>query len=127
MVQSLTQPGFVAADAGAPPLVANLLASLLARTLPKGIEFARYSIDYHYLRNQLFVEERMGPKQAAKHVPAYAAALMRRYDEEMAALRQGGEGGGGGGGSSGASGGGAAGMAAARAWRDTFRELFLLL
>ena len=52
MVKSLTDPSFVAGDAGAPPWVGDILASVIARTLPKGMEFARYSIDYHYLRNQ---------------------------------------------------------------------------
>ena len=47
------------------------------------------SIDYHYLRNQLYVEEKLGARRAARHVPAYASALMRRYEAEMAALRDG--------------------------------------
>ena len=29
----------------------------------------------------------MGPKRAARHVPAYAQALMSRYEAEMEALR----------------------------------------
>lgn len=89
MVKRLTQPGYVAGDQGAPPWVADVLATLIAKTLPKGIEFARYSIDYHYLRNQLFVEEKLGAKRAAQHVPAYATALMRRYEADMEALRRG--------------------------------------
>ena len=32
----------------------------------------------------------MGPNQAARHVPAYATALMQRYDAEMQAVRRGG-------------------------------------
>ena len=30
----------------------------------------------------------MGPNQAARHVPAYATALMQRYDAEMGAVRR---------------------------------------
>ena len=89
MVKTLTDASFVPADAGAPPWIASLLADVIARTLPKGIEFARYSIDYHYLRNALYVEDRMGQQRAERHVPEYAKALMKRYDGEMAALRAG--------------------------------------
>ena len=70
------------------PLVANLLASIIAKGLPTGLEFGRFSIDYHYLRNALFVESRMGKRRAARHVPAYAKALMARYDDEMRPLRE---------------------------------------
>lgn len=85
MVKSLTDPSFIAGDKGAPPFVGNILANIIAKALPTGIEFARYSIDYHYLRNLLFVEDRMG-KRADRHVPAYARAIMDRYADEMAEL-----------------------------------------
>ncbi len=88
MVQSLTKPGYVAGDRGAPPWIGNVLASLIARTLPKGLEFARYSIDYHYLRNALYCEARMGEARAASHIPQYAKDLMSGYDDEMADLRR---------------------------------------
>ena len=78
----------MAGDQGAPPLVGNVLASLISRGLPKRLEFGRFSIDYHYLRNLLYVEAEMRPSQAARHVPEYARALMARYDGEMAALRE---------------------------------------
>ena len=71
MVQSLTTPGFVAGDRGAPSWVGNFLASIIARTLPKGLEFARYSIDYHFLRNALYCEDRMGEETP---VPMHASA-----------------------------------------------------
>ena len=45
----------------------------------------------------------MGANQAARHVPAYATALMQRYDAEMGAVRRsGGKATGGTGGSRGA-------------------------
>ena len=87
MVQSLTDASYAPGPQGAPPLIANVLASLIAKGLPTGLEFGRFSIDYHYLRNALFVEERMGATRAAQHVPAYARALMARYDDEMRELR----------------------------------------
>jgi hypothetical protein len=71
MVQSLTTPGFVAGDRGAPPWVGNFLASIIARTLPRGLEFARYSIDYHFLRNALYCEDRMGEETP---MPLHASA-----------------------------------------------------
>ncbi|KAL3916320.1 MAG: hypothetical protein SGPRY_006874, partial [Prymnesium sp.] len=69
LVQTLTDPSYVPAEKGAPKLIGEFIAQGIARTLPKGMEFARYSIDYHYLRNLLFVEERMGMERAAEHVP----------------------------------------------------------
>ena len=47
MVKSLTDASYVAGEQGAPPLVANALASIIARGLPSGLEFGRFSIDYH--------------------------------------------------------------------------------
>ena len=88
MVKSLLDPDFVAGDAGAPPLIGNALAQLIRRGLPTGLEFARFSIDYHYLRNALYVERRMGRLRADRHIPAYATALMRNYEPEMAKLRR---------------------------------------
>jgi hypothetical protein len=38
---------------------------------PKGIEFAKYSIDYHYIRNFLYVNRHMGPARAARHIPGF--------------------------------------------------------
>ena len=87
MVKTLTDPAYVAGDAGAPPFVADVLANVIAAGLPKGLEFARYSIDYHYLRNALYVEDAMGPTRAARHVPAYARAIMARYETDMDKLR----------------------------------------
>ena len=88
MVKSLTDPNFVAASEGAPAWLGNFLASLLRRALPTGIEFARFSIDYHYLRNALFCEQHMKGGQADRHVPAYARALMKRYQSDMDELRE---------------------------------------
>ena len=86
MVKTLLEPDFVAGDQGAPPFVANILADVIARTLPTGLEFARYSIDYHYIRNQLFCDDRMG-NRAARHVPAYAKAICAPYAEDVEALK----------------------------------------
>ena len=78
MVKTIIDPSFAPADRGAPPVIGNLLASIIAKSLPRGMEFGRYSIDYHYLRNQLYVHDTMGETRAARHVPRYATALMSR-------------------------------------------------
>jgi 7-hydroxymethyl chlorophyll a reductase len=88
MVKTLTEPSFEPASKGAPPWLGNLLASLIRKGLPTGMEFGRFSIDYHYLRNALFVEQEMGGERAGRHVPAYARALMQRYEAEMDELRK---------------------------------------
>ena len=87
MVKSLLEDDFVAGDQGAPPLIANILARIIRQGLPTGLEFGRFSIDYHYLRNALFVADKMGEKRADRHVPAYAKALMEPYEKEMEELR----------------------------------------
>lgn len=86
MVRTLTDPSYAPGDRGAPPFVASILARVVGMALPTGLEFARYSIDYHYLRNALYVKRRMGPARAARHVPKHAAALMGRYASTAAAL-----------------------------------------
>ena len=40
----------------APRWVGNILASVLERVGPRGLEFGRYSIEYHYIRNWLHVQ-----------------------------------------------------------------------
>lgn len=89
MVKSLTDPAYIPGEQGAPPWIGNILARLISRSLPTGLEFGRYSIDYHYLRNQLFVEDRMGPSRAERHIPKYAKAIMRRYETDMEEVRAG--------------------------------------
>ncbi len=42
----------------APRWVGELLARVLLAVGPKGLEFGRYSIDYHYARNWLHVQAR---------------------------------------------------------------------
>jgi 7-hydroxymethyl chlorophyll a reductase len=76
---------------------------------PKGLEFARYSIEYHYLRNWLYCQRTMGAERAARHVPRYAQDVVRRYDArgevsarlKLSAPGVGGAGAGGGGGGGG--------------------------
>ena len=49
---------------------------------PQGLEFGRYSLDYHTLRNYLYVQRHMDPERAAKHVPGFAKRVVAEYDAQ---------------------------------------------
>lgn len=49
---------------------------------PRGLEFAKYSIDYHYIRNYLFVKRYWGEARAAQHIPAFARKIVQQYDQK---------------------------------------------
>ena len=70
----------------APVLVGRAIAAALNFLGPKGIEFAKYSVDYHYLRNWLHVQRHFKDEERAKrHVPEFARAIVERYDRELTA------------------------------------------
>lgn len=48
----------------------------------QGLEFGRYSLDYHTLRNYLYVQRHMGPERAARHVPGFAKQVVAEYDKQ---------------------------------------------
>ena len=60
------------------------LSSATQRLGPKGLEFGRYSIEYHILRNYLFVSRHMGPERAARHMPESAKRIVAAYDSDGA-------------------------------------------
>eukprot|EP00775_Hariotina_reticulata_P002974 gene2974-3258_t len=64
----------------APRWLGNFLAWLLNLVGPKGLEFAKYSIDYHYIRNWLYVNRHMGATRASQHTPSFAKAIVSEYD-----------------------------------------------
>lgn len=68
----------------APRWVGEILATVLTWLGPKGLEFARYSIDYHYIRNYIHVMRHWGPKQGEKHVPEFAKKIVAQYDKDGA-------------------------------------------
>lgn len=68
----------------APRWLGNILATVLTWLGPKGLEFARYSIDYHYVRNWLYVMRYMGEERASRHVPAFARRIVQEYDAKGA-------------------------------------------
>ncbi|KAH7833779.1 hypothetical protein Vadar_009647 [Vaccinium darrowii] len=59
----------------APKFIGNLIAFLLNLIGPKGLEFARYSLDYHTIRNYLYTTRTWGKERADKHMPSYAKKL----------------------------------------------------
>uniref|UniRef100_A0A1D2AAC4 7-hydroxymethyl chlorophyll a reductase, chloroplastic n=1 Tax=Auxenochlorella protothecoides TaxID=3075 RepID=A0A1D2AAC4_AUXPR len=67
-----------------PRLLGTALAWLLTRLGPRGMEFARYSLDYHVIRNYLHVVRTWGKERAARHVPAYAKQIVADYDAKGA-------------------------------------------
>lgn len=67
-------------QAPAPRWLGNLLARVLTAVGPSGLEFARYSIEYHTIRNALYTARTFPAAQAAAHVPPYAAKLVDAYD-----------------------------------------------
>ncbi|KAE9450614.1 hypothetical protein C3L33_17476, partial [Rhododendron williamsianum] len=65
----------------APKLIGNLIAFLLNLIGPKGLEFARYSLDYHTIRNYLYTNRSWGKERADKHMPSYAKKLVAMYNQ----------------------------------------------
>ena len=47
---------------------------------PKGLEFAKYSIDYHYIRNYLYVQRNWSQGKADKHIPAFVKRIVDKYN-----------------------------------------------
>ncbi|RLM60722.1 7-hydroxymethyl chlorophyll a reductase, chloroplastic [Panicum miliaceum] len=66
----------------APRFVGNILAFLLNLVGPKGLEFARYSLDYHTIRNYLHVRRAWGKQRAEQHIPGYAKKIVEAYDRD---------------------------------------------
>ena len=65
-----------------PKPVGNVLAKVLTWLGPKGLEFGRYSTDYHYIRNYIYVNRHMGAERAARHVPEFAKRLAAMYNQK---------------------------------------------
>ncbi|KAI3859794.1 hypothetical protein MKW92_040673 [Papaver armeniacum] len=65
----------------APKFVGNLITFILNLIGPKGLEFARYSLDYHTIRNYLYVNRTWGKQRADKHMPSYAKKIVDRYNK----------------------------------------------
>lgn len=61
-----------------PMWAAQLMGVVIERVGPKGLEYARFSIDSHFTRNYLYVK-RNYPEKLASHVPEYAKRIVDQY------------------------------------------------
>lgn len=68
----------------APRWAGNFVAQLLQLIGPKGLEFGRYSIEYHYIRNWLYSVRHLGVEKARKRTPAFAHKIIASYDKDGA-------------------------------------------
>ncbi|CAA7015312.1 unnamed protein product, partial [Microthlaspi erraticum] len=65
----------------APIFVGNIIAFILSLVGPKGLEFARYSLDYHTIRNYLHVNRKWGKQRADTHMPSYSKKIVEMYNK----------------------------------------------
>ncbi len=61
-----------------PMWAARLMGVVIEKIGPKGLEYARFSIDSHFTRNYLYVQ-RQHPKKLADHVPEFAKRIVGQY------------------------------------------------
>ncbi len=61
-----------------PMWAAKLMGVVIEKIGPKGLEYARFSIDSHFTRNYLYVK-RNYPEKLAQHVPPYAQKIVSQY------------------------------------------------
>ena len=61
-----------------PMWAAKMMGVVIERIGPKGLEYARFSIDSHFTRNYLYLK-RHHPEKLASHVPPYAKKIVEQY------------------------------------------------
>lgn len=66
---------------GMPRFLGEVMASVMTAVGPKGVSFARYSLDYHLLRNYLHCIDVWGEEKANNMLPEYSADIVKRYIE----------------------------------------------
>jgi len=62
-----------------PMWAAKLMGVVIEKVGPKGLEYARFSIDSHFTRNYLYVK-RNYPDHLEEHVPEYAKRIVDQYE-----------------------------------------------
>ena len=78
-------------EKGMPRLAGEVMATVLGGLGPKGIAFARYSLDYHVLRNYLHTVNEWGEETATRRMPKYARDMIEEYtqsDEQFRVIRE---------------------------------------
>lgn len=66
----------------APMWLGKALAWIVSRTSPTGIEFGRYSIEYHAIRNYLHVLRHFPAAQAERHIPDFVRDIVKDYNDK---------------------------------------------
>ena len=61
-----------------PMWAAKMMGVVIEKIGPKGLEYARFSIDSHFTRNYLYVK-RNHPEKLQDHVPSYAKKIVEQY------------------------------------------------
>jgi coenzyme F420 hydrogenase subunit beta len=61
-----------------PMWAAKLMGVFIERLGPKGLEYARFSIDSHFTRNYLYLK-RLFPHRIGDHVPEFARRIVQQY------------------------------------------------
>jgi 3,8-divinyl protochlorophyllide a 8-vinyl-reductase (ferredoxin) len=61
-----------------PMWFARMMGVVIEKIGPKGLEYARFSIDSHFTRNYLHVK-RNYPEKLAQHVPSFAQKIVAQY------------------------------------------------
>jgi coenzyme F420 hydrogenase subunit beta len=61
-----------------PMWAAKLMGVVIEKIGPKGLEYARFSIDSHFTRNYLYVK-RNHPEKLDAHVPEFAKRIVGQY------------------------------------------------
>ncbi len=78
--QAAVQQSIPAYDKGVtlPMWAAKLMGVVIEKIGPKGLEYARFSIDSHFTRNYLYTK-RNYPEKLDKHVPEFAKRIVEQY------------------------------------------------
>jgi coenzyme F420 hydrogenase subunit beta len=61
-----------------PMWAAKLMGVVIEKLGPKGLEYARFSIDSHFTRNYLYLQRNF-PHRVAAHVPEFAKRIIQQY------------------------------------------------
>ncbi|PSF36267.1 hypothetical protein C7H19_13755 [Aphanothece hegewaldii CCALA 016] len=62
-----------------PMWAAKMMGIVIEKIGPKGLEYARFSIDSHFTRNYLYLK-RNYPEKLESHVPEYAKRIVSQYE-----------------------------------------------
>jgi len=84
----MSMAGQTPPEEGMPKWIGNIVAAIVTRLSPKGMNFARYSIDYHLLRNYLYVLYTWGEERAELSVPLYAKVIVGEYLKSSRSFRE---------------------------------------